>query len=81
MKQSLHVVDSRTGQSSSIPIQDGDYVLAEDIVQIVAPNASTTNGENGVQAPRSLRILDKGFQHTACMESRITFVYVMCYRY
>lgn len=77
VKQSLQVQDSRTGQSYSIPIYDGGYISADDIGQIIAPDAGSANAENGVQVPRSLRILDRGFQHTACTESSITFVYVV----
>ena len=79
-KPSLQVLDSRSGQSYTIPIHDGDYISAEDIGQIIAPGASTADVEDGVQNPHSLRILDRGFQYTACTESSITFMYVNCSR-
>lgn len=80
----LHVVDSRTGKSYAIPIHDGDYIRAADIAQITTSNSSNVNvptskanGYTGADGLRPLRILDNGFQHTACTESSITFVYVV----
>lgn len=77
MDQCLQVVDSRTGKSYTIPIRSGDYILAADVGQITAPDAKNENGDAGVEVARSLRILDNGFQHTACMESSITFMYAI----
>jgi citrate synthase len=71
---SLQVVDSRTGNSYTIPIHKGDYIRAADIGQIKALEVQTENGDAGIPISRSLRILDKGFEHTACMESSITLV-------
>ena len=75
--QCLHVVDSRTGKPYDIPIHDGDYIQAADVAQIIASNTSNANGYAGADGLRPLRILDNGFQHTACTESSITFVYVV----
>lgn len=76
--QCLYVIDARTRKLYNLPIYDGDYIRAADVGQITAPGAGKVNGlvngDTGVQIPRSLRILDNGFQHTACMESSITFV-------
>ena len=77
MDESLQVLDSRTGKSYTIPIQGGDYIRAADIGQISASDGSKVNGDAGVQIARPLRILDNGFQHTACMESSITFMYAV----
>ncbi|KAH9885882.1 putative citrate synthase [Xylariomycetidae sp. FL2044] len=74
MEHCLEAVDSRTGKSYKIPI-DGGYVRAADIAQITAPDHKLVNGaDSGPKVSRSLRILDHGFQHTACMESSITFI-------
>ena len=82
--QCLHVVDSRNGKLYDIPIHDGDYIQAADVAQIIASNTkkadgppSKVNGYTGADGLRPLRILDNGFQHTACMVSSITFVYVV----
>jgi len=70
----LEVLDSRTGKSYDIPIDDG-YILASDIAKIgVTERASGIEGEKQSEVPRSLRILDVGFQNTACVESKITFM-------
>jgi citrate synthase len=70
MEHYLQALDSRTGKSYVIPI-DGDHIKAADIAQITVPEAKADNGDT---LSRSLRILDNGFQHTACMESSITFM-------
>ncbi|KAL9634010.1 MAG: hypothetical protein Q9164_004348 [Protoblastenia rupestris] len=81
MEESLQVFDTRTGKLYPIPIHNGDYIQAADIGQIAVPEAKYLNGEakhmNGDTAPqiaRPLRILDNGYQHTACMESSITYM-------
>ena len=75
MEPCLLLLDSRTGKSYTIPIRGNDYISAADVGQITAPDTKIENGDAGVQVSRSLRILDKGFQHTACMESSITLMY------
>ena len=84
MEESLQVFDTRTGKLYPIPIHNGDYIRAADIGQIAVPEAKYLNGEakhmNGDTAPqiaRPLRILDNGYQHTACMESSITYMYAI----
>ena len=74
MDQTLKVVDSRTGKSYTIPIQHGDYILAADLAQISGNSFMNGAGGNKAEITRPLRILDRGYQHTACMESSITFM-------
>lgn len=82
--QCLQVVDSRTGKPYAIPIYDGGYIRAADVAQITAADTSNSNGDTskangytGADGLRPLRILDNGFQHTACMVSSISFVYAI----
>jgi hypothetical protein len=65
----LHVFDSRTCNIHHIPVSDG-FVRGSDLSTISAP---ATNGSGRLQ---KLAVLDPGFQHTACKESAITFMYV-----
>lgn len=67
----LHVVDSRTNRKYEIPIND-NFVLAADLNRIVV--AGNRDGHGNEQKKHALRILDPGFEHTACMESAITFL-------
>ncbi|KAI1425146.1 citrate synthase [Xylaria sp. FL1777] len=70
----LDVVDSRTGKSYKIPIDDG-YIRAADIGKInVSESGRVSDAENEPQITRGLRILDTGYQNTACVESSITFI-------
>lgn len=70
----LEVLDSRTGQSYKIPIDNG-YIRAADIGKINAPEHGIENGsDNEPKIARGLRILDPGYQNTACVESGITFM-------
>lgn len=87
----LLVLDSRTLKSYTIPIQD-NYILGRDVGQITAPEPNDENANGSghadqssdasgnsharVQSSRQLRVLDNGFENTACMFSSITFVYV-----
>ncbi|KAF2152214.1 citrate synthase [Myriangium duriaei CBS 260.36] len=65
----LYVTDSRTGQSYNIKIHDGNYVDALDVAKI-----ATLDWDGGKPVPRLLRILDHGFNFTACMKSSITHI-------
>ncbi|KAI0810334.1 citrate synthase [Xylaria sp. FL0064] len=67
----LDVLDSRTGNSYTIPIDDG-YIRATDIGKIGV--AEFKHEENKSNILRGLRILDAGYQNTACVESSITFI-------
>ncbi|KAI1292751.1 citrate synthase [Xylaria venustula] len=70
----LDVLDSRTGKSYQIPINDG-YIRATDIGKINIPEFDRVNDvEDESKATRGLRILDTGYQNTACVESSITFI-------
>ncbi|KAI0395731.1 citrate synthase [Xylariaceae sp. FL0594] len=70
----LEVLDSRTGKSYDIPIDDG-YIRASDIAKIsVDERAPGIDAEKPSSIPRSLRILDVGYQNTACVESKLTFI-------
>ncbi|KAI1080949.1 citrate synthase [Whalleya microplaca] len=66
----LTVIDSRTQQKYTIDITNNS-VKATDFSQIT-PFPPTTNPEN--QTTSGLRIFDKGFLNTACVESSITFI-------
>ncbi|KAJ2993393.1 hypothetical protein NUW58_g1855 [Xylaria curta] len=70
----LDILDSRTGKSYKIPIDDG-YIRAADIGRISIPECGVANDiKNEFKNTRGLRILDTGYQNTACVESSITFV-------
>ncbi|KAI0099725.1 citrate synthase [Nemania sp. FL0031] len=70
----LEVLDSRTGKSYKLPIDDG-FVRAVDIGKISVPERGIEgNTENETKTSRGLRILDLGYQNTACVESSITFI-------
>ncbi|KAI1112529.1 citrate synthase [Nemania sp. NC0429] len=70
----LDVVDSRTGKSYNIPIHDG-YVRAADIGKIQVPERGITNEtQTEFEFAQGLRVLDAGYQNTACVESSITFI-------
>ncbi|KAK5631594.1 hypothetical protein RRF57_007308 [Xylaria bambusicola] len=70
----LDVVDSRTGKSYQIPIDNG-YIRAVDIGKINSLDGDCEQDtKNGPRILRGLRILDTGYQNTACVESSITFI-------
>jgi citrate synthase len=68
----LLVLDSRTGQSYQIPIKD-NYINASDVSKIAIPDVLKTEDAE-VQVNRPLRLLDRGFENTACGESSITLM-------
>ncbi|KAJ3577549.1 hypothetical protein NPX13_g3013 [Xylaria arbuscula] len=69
----LDVIDSRTGKSYQIPIDDG-YIRAADIGKISILESKSEENAKEPQIARGLRILDAGYQNTACVESSITFI-------
>ncbi|KAI3322161.1 citrate synthase, partial [Xylariaceae sp. AK1471] len=70
----LEVLDSRTGKTYNIPIDDG-YIHSSDFAKITVPEHELENGsEKESTHARGLRILDLGYQNTACLESKITFI-------
>ena len=76
----LHVVDSRTSKSYQIPISD-HFVLGADLGKITCPPKRHLDGGLEKAPERTLAVLDPGFQHTACKESGITYMYVVKYVY
>lgn len=72
----LLVLDSRTAKSFKIPIQD-NFIQATDVGKITLPDADNDNEDASVQNARPLRVLDRGFENTACMVSSITVMYAM----
>ena len=69
----LLILDSRTAKSYKIPIQD-NFVQATDVAQIGIPE-NTDNEDGKMLIEHPLRILDHGFENTACMVSSITVMY------
>jgi citrate synthase len=72
----LEVLDSRTGKSYKIPIDNG-YIRAADISKINVQERGLENGngdENEPKITRGLRIHDAGYENTSCVESSITFM-------
>ena len=72
----LLVLDSRTAKSYTIPIQD-NFIHATDVSRITVPDVDNDNEDASLRSGRTLRILDRGFENTACMVSSITVMYVM----
>ena len=72
----LLVLDSRTGKSYKVPIQD-NFIQATDVSKVTISDAENEDKDASVQASRPLRILDRGFENTACMMSSITVMYAM----
>ncbi len=69
-RESLHIIDDRTGKYYSIPITRNS-VRASDFAQIVAPKSLeyyADQNENGI------RIYDPGFSNTAVSESKVTYM-------
>lgn len=70
----LEVLDSRTGKSYKIPIDNG-YISASELGKITVEERGLINGDGKASTiPKGLRILDIGYQNTACVESKITFM-------
>ena len=65
----LLLLDSRTAKSYKVPIQD-NCIQATDIGKITIDDAD--DDDIKLQIARPLRILDRGFENTACMVSSIT---------
>lgn len=71
------VLDSRTAKSYQIPIKD-NFIKATDVGKITVPNADQKNEDASAQSASLLKVLDRGFENTACMESSITVMYATC---
>lgn len=63
----LTVLDSRTGRDYTIPITNNS-VKAVDLGSITPPTNSCPSTDAG------LKVFDRGFVNTACVESSITFM-------
>ncbi|KJX94288.1 citrate synthase like protein [Zymoseptoria brevis] len=74
MSDFLQVLDSRTGEKYDVPVSD-NFVLAADLAQIKGPvSGGKKQQKSGPENLQKLRILDVGFQHTACKQSSITLI-------
>lgn len=69
----LIVKDSRSGKSYDVPIRRGSVDAMQFRQMITTSKISATLGRP-IQG--SLKVLDVGYQNTACAESNITFVWV-----
>jgi hypothetical protein len=81
-ESALKILDSRTGSIYNVPIHKGNFIKAADLGKIKISDAALgvdDNDSTGRPILRSLNILDKGFEYTACMTSQITLVYVPTY--
>lgn len=70
-RQSLTVVDNRTGKSYEVPIKNNS-VLATDFKQIKAPAAPEDRPED--ETNQGLRMFDPAYMNTAVIQSRITYI-------
>eukprot|EP01068_Selenidium_serpulae_P012684 Selendium_serpulae@DN5863_c0_g2_i1.p1 len=69
-KQSLSVVDNRTGSSYIIPIKHNS-IKATDLSRIkLGPSGST----DAVSEDKGVKAFDPGFMNTACCVSRVSFI-------
>lgn len=69
MAGELEIRDLRTGEVTNVTIQPGNYVNAADLSRVGLPKSAAKAKASG-----GLRILDRGFEHTACMQSNITYM-------
>lgn len=65
----LLVHDPKTGRHYRVPTQN-NAILGADLAQISRP---VEDGDSVFE--QSMRLLDHGFENTACMQSSITFMY------
>lgn len=73
MTDSLTITDNRTGQSYTLPIEH-NAVRSMDFKNIKLPEDQAAELFAGDQHENGLRLLDPGFQNTACMTSQVCFV-------
>lgn len=66
----LAVVDSRTGATYKIPVEHNS-ISAASLAQIKAKGSRRVDNVHV-----GLRVYDNGYNHTAVMKSKVTFVYV-----
>jgi citrate synthase len=70
-RQSLTVVDNRTGKSYELPITN-NAVRATDIKKIAAPAQAHDRPED--ETAQGLRVFDPAYMNTAVVQSRITYI-------
>ncbi|KAK8148929.1 hypothetical protein G3M48_008734 [Beauveria asiatica] len=70
-RQSLSVVDNRTGKAYEVPIRN-NAVLATDIKKITAQAQDGDRPED--ETPQGLRVYDPAYMNTAAIESKITYI-------
>lgn len=70
-RQSLTVVDNRTGKSYELPITHNS-VLATDIKKITAEPAPADTAED--ETKQGLRVFDPAYMNTAVVQSKITYI-------
>ena len=69
-RQSLTVVDNRTGKSYELPIEHNS-ILATDIKKIKAHSPDDRPED---ETPQGLRVFDPGYMNTAVVQSKITYI-------
>lgn len=69
-RQSLTVVDNRTGKSYELPIEHNS-ILATDIKKIAANSPDDVPEDETTQG---LRVFDPGYMNTAVVQSKITYI-------
>ena len=70
-ENSLTVIDNRTGATFKVPVVDNS-VSASAFKQAKAPTKDGERKEN--ESEGGLRVFDPGFQNTAVISSRITYI-------
>lgn len=70
LRDSLNIVDNRTGKHYNIPLSH-NAVNASDFKQIKAPESSEYYAD---QTENGIRVYDPGFSNTAVSESKITYM-------
>lgn len=70
-RQTLSVVDNRTGKTYEFPIQN-NAVLATDIKKIKAATSAGDRAED--ETEQGLRVFDPGFMNTSVVQSTITYI-------
>lgn len=70
-EDSLTVIDNRTGKAIKVPIKD-NAVPATALKQLKADTKVGERAENETEG--GLRVFDSGYQNTAVISSRITYI-------
>ncbi|OGM42234.1 citrate synthase [Aspergillus bombycis] len=69
-RESLHIIDGRTGAYYSIPIQN-NAIKASDLKKVTAPEDEAYPAN---QTENGLRVYDPGYSNTAVSHSKITYI-------